>query len=56
MTGNLKGKFAVYVKHPQHMIFEPNHNPIPRKEDGGIDLTKVTKITILKVKDYHGRK
>jgi hypothetical protein len=27
---------------------------VPRKEDGGIDLTRVTAIRILEVTDYHG--
>jgi hypothetical protein len=27
---------------------------VPRKEDGGIDLTRVTDIRILEVTDYHG--
>jgi hypothetical protein len=27
---------------------------VPQKEDGGIDLTRVTAIRILEVTDYHG--
>jgi proteic killer suppression protein len=53
----LKGKrdeqFAVDLVHPYRLIFEPNHEPIPRKPDGGIDLEQVTAITIVEVADYH---
>lgn len=48
-----QGQFAVDLNHPHRLVFEPNHDPIPLKEDGGVDLTKVTAITIIKVIDYH---
>jgi len=54
LSGDRKGQFAVDLKHPFRLIFEPFHDPIPRKEDGGIDRTKVTRIIILEVEDYHG--
>ena len=31
----------------------PNHEPVPRKDDGGIDLDKLTSIIIIEVVDYH---
>jgi proteic killer suppression protein len=42
------------VKHPFRLIFEPYHDPIPIKEDGGIDLEQVTRIRVLSIEDYHG--
>ncbi len=53
LTGDMKGTYAVDIKHPYRLTFEPNHNPLPLKKDGGIDLEKVTSITILEVEDYH---
>lgn len=53
LSGNRKGQFAVDLKHPKRLIFEPNHNPLPWKADGGLDLKKVTAITIVGVEDYH---
>lgn len=53
LVGQLKGKFAVDLVHPFRLIFEPNHELLPRKDDGGIDTQKVVAITILEVKDYH---
>lgn len=53
LTGRNVGSFAVDVKHPHRLIFEPYHDPVPTKEDGGIDLEKVTQILIADIIDYH---
>lgn len=53
LTGNLNEQFAVDLIHPFRLIFEPNHEPLPRRDDGGIDRQRVEAITILGVKDYH---
>lgn len=52
LTQNLDELFAVYVEHPQRLIFAVAA-PIPRKPDGGIDLGKVTSIIIRSIEDYH---
>ena len=54
LKGDRKGQYAVDVKHPFRLIFEPTHDPIPTKDDGGVDLEKVTRIRVLTVEDYHG--
>ncbi len=54
LKGDKKNQFAVDLKQPSRLIFEPNHNPIPTAKDGGIDLKTITAIRILKIeKDYH---
>jgi proteic killer suppression protein len=53
LQGQRQNQFAVDLVHPYRMVFEPDHEPIPRKDDGGIDLTKVTAITFINVIDYH---
>lgn len=53
LTGQMKGTFAVDLKHPFRLLFKPAHDPAPTLDDGGIDLNQVTAITILGVKDYH---
>ncbi len=53
LEGNRAGQYAVDLVHPKRLVFEPNHNPIPRKVDGGIDTDQVTAITIIEVVDYH---
>ena len=53
LTGDRKGTLAVALDHPYRLIFEPAHDPVPRKPDGGLDWTQVTAIRILAVEDYH---
>lgn len=48
------GQLAIDVRHPYRLIFEPANEPIPRKDDGGLDWSQVTSIRILEVEDYHG--
>ncbi len=54
LRGNMAGKFAVDVKHPFRVVFEPANDPIPKKDDRGIDLVRITRIRVLSVEDYHG--
>lgn len=53
LKGEFRGCFAVDAEHPFRIVFKPEHDPLPLKDDGGIDLKKVTAITILEVVDYH---
>ena len=53
LIGRRKGEFSVDVKHPFRLIFEPNHDPVPLKDDGGIDLRQVTAVEIIAVEDTH---
>ena len=53
LTGRRSGQYAVDLVHPFRLVFEPNHDPVPRTEDGGIDTSRVTAITIMEVVDYH---
>jgi proteic killer suppression protein len=53
LTGNRKGTFAVNLKNPFRLVFEPADDTVLKKEAGGIDLEKVTSIRILAVEDYH---
>ena len=53
LTGEHKGELAVNVSGNYRLIFEPNHDPIPKKEDGGLNWEEVTKIQINEIEDYH---
>ena len=53
LAGRRKGTFAVDLKHPFRMVFEPAEEPVLKKKDGGIDLDKIITIRILAVEDYH---
>jgi proteic killer suppression protein len=53
LRGDRNEQFAVDLVHPHRLIFKPNYDPLPRKDDGGIDVEQVAKITIFDVIDYH---
>lgn len=54
LSTNRAGEFAMGLRGPFRLIFEPDHDPLPTLDDGGIDTTRVTKIRIKEVDDYHG--
>lgn len=53
LTGNLKGKFAVDIEHPQRLILVPDCEELPHKADGSLDLSRIDAIMILEIVDYH---
>ncbi|MCZ7555761.1 MAG: type II toxin-antitoxin system RelE/ParE family toxin [Bacteroidia bacterium] len=53
LTGDRKGELAVDVSPNYRMVFEPKHNPIPKKDDGGLEWEEITKIQINDIEDYH---
>lgn len=53
LTGDRKGELAVDVSGNYRLIFEPNHDPIPKKADGGLNWEEVTSIQIKDIQDYH---
>jgi len=54
LTSNRKRQFSVDITKNYRLIFEPYNNPLPIKEDGGLDLKKIDRIKIIEVEDYHG--
>ena len=53
LSGDRAGQYAIDLVHPFRLIFEPNHDPIPLLEDGGIDTANITAVEIIEVVDYH---
>ncbi len=54
LKGDRYEQFAVTIEDQWRIIFKPDHEEIPRKEDGGIDIAKITSISILDIcEDYH---
>ncbi len=53
LSGDRDEQFAVDLVHSRRLVFAPNHEPFPRRADGGIDTEQVTAITIIDVIDYH---
>ena len=53
LKGKRKGQLSVELEHPYRLIFKPDHSPVPRREDGGLDWDGVTKVVLIEVEDYH---
>ena len=53
---NRKDVFSVDLQHPMRLLLTPAHEPIPLKEDGGVDKSQVTEIKIMKLEDTHDKK
>ena len=53
LIGDRQGQFSIGLAGGKRLVFEPDHSPIPRKEDGGIDWAQVTALTITFIGDYH---
>lgn len=53
LTENLDGLLAVDLVHPNRLVFAPDHDPVPELTGGGVDWSKVTKIEVAGIGDYH---
>lgn len=49
-----QGQFSISLAGGSRLVFEPDHHPIPREQDGGIHWAEVTAITIVFIGNYHG--
>jgi len=45
--------YSLDLHQGQRILFQPNHNPFPTKEDTGIDWKNVTSIEIIFIGDPH---
>ena len=54
LKGNRAGQISLNVKNPYRLLIEPDHEEIPRKQYGGLDWQKITRVKILGVEDTHG--
>ena len=53
LTGSEKEQFSVDLQHPYRLLFIAADDPVPRKDDRGIDLANVEAIEIISIKDTH---
>lgn len=53
LSGDRAGELSVRLTGNWRLIFKPNNDPKPTKEDGGLDWTQVTAVEITDVVDYH---
>lgn len=50
---NRAGQWSADLKHPLRLIFEPANEPLPKRSDDSLDLTRVNMVRILEVIDTH---
>lgn len=53
LSGDRSGQLSVDLDHPYRLIFIPANDPIPKKDDGGLDWSAVTAVEILEMVDTH---
>jgi plasmid maintenance system killer protein len=53
LKGNRAGQLSFDLDHPYRLICIPEDDPIPKKPDGGLDWTKITKLRVLEIADTH---
>jgi toxin HigB-1 len=53
LKGDRAGQFALDLAGGWRLVFAPDHEPCPTREQGGIDWSQVTIICIQFIGDYH---
>ena len=53
LSGDRRDQIAMHLHGGVRLIFVPDHDPMPRKPDGGLDRKSVTAIMVTEVGDYH---
>jgi proteic killer suppression protein len=53
LKGDRLGQFSLDLAGGFRLVFKSANDPIPRREDGGIDWTQVTIVCIEFIGDYH---
>jgi len=53
LKGNHRDEWAVNISVNFRMIFQLDHDPIPRNENGDIIMAEIKCIKIIEVTDYH---
>lgn len=53
LSGDKDEKFSADLDGPYRLIFEIDNDPVPRLPDGGLDLTRATRVCVLEITDTH---
>jgi len=53
LGGDRAGQFSVDLDHPHRLLFIPADEPVPHREDGGVDLERVREIEIIEIANTH---
>ncbi|HKZ41835.1 MAG TPA: hypothetical protein VJ044_12795 [Candidatus Hodarchaeales archaeon] len=53
LKGERQGQISLDLDHPYRLLITVANNPVPKKDNGSINLSKVTAVMILGVEDTH---
>jgi proteic killer suppression protein len=53
LTGDRAGQSSLRLDGGRRLVFEPEHDPFPLRDDGSLDWSQVTAVRILFIGDYH---
>ena len=53
LGGNRAGQYSVDLEHSYRLLFVPSHDPLPLRDDGGIDRARIVEIEIIGIEDTH---
>ena len=53
LKGERQGQISLDLDHPYRLLITVANTPIPKKDNGSINLSKVTAVMVLEVKDTH---
>ena len=53
LKGDRKGQISIDLLHPRRLYIMPDHDPVPEKEDGGLDRAAVTRVLVVGIDDPH---
>lgn len=53
LKGDRAGQLSLRLEGGKRLVMTPDHDPPPRKQDGGLDWLNVTKVLLIGIEDYH---
>jgi proteic killer suppression protein len=53
LKGERQGQISLDLDHPYRLLITVANVPVPKKDNGSINLSKVTEVMILGVEDTH---
>jgi proteic killer suppression protein len=53
LAGKRRGHLAVDLAAGVRLVFRPSRNPVPVKEDGGLDWKRIDAIELMEIVNYH---
>ncbi len=53
LSGNRKRQFSVDINRNYRLLFISANDPVPEKDDGGLDKNRITEVEIIEIEDTH---